>query len=195
MIAKALSALMLALVPVSATPRMMLADSLELVNYPMVHRVDCLEGRGSAFRVGGVHWLSVAHVTALHACSIDNQPITVTEQDGKRDFARLDAGIMPANGFKINCGGFIPGHWYYAVGFPHGGAIQVALALYATYAKSSDGRRILLGDYTVIPGMSGGPIMDETGAVVGTVNAYIPGTPISLSRELKDTSVCGADIA
>jgi hypothetical protein len=74
------------------------ASSIVFVNYPLVHRVDCLEGRGTAFRVGGSHWLSVAHVTALHACSIDGQPITVTEQDGAHDFARLDAGIMPANG-------------------------------------------------------------------------------------------------
>jgi hypothetical protein len=194
MIVKALAAL-LALVPVSATPQTTPASSLELVHYPLVHRVDCLEGRGTAFRVGGVHWLSVAHVTALHACSIDGQAITVTEQDGKRDFAQLDAGIMPANGFKINCKGFIPGHWYFAIGYPQGGPIQVALALYATYAKTADGRRVLLGDYTVIPGMSGGPILAEDGSVVGVVNAYLPGTSISISRELRDTSVCGADIA
>jgi hypothetical protein len=74
------------------------ASSIVFVHYPLVHRVDCLEGRGTAFRVGGSHWLSVAHVTALHACSIDGQPITVTEQDGAHDFARLDAGNMPPTG-------------------------------------------------------------------------------------------------
>jgi hypothetical protein len=189
MIVKALAAL-LALAPVSATP-----VSLELVHYPLVHRVDCLEGRGTAFRIGGTHWLSVAHVTALHACSIDGQPITVTEQDGKRDFARLDAGIVPQNGMQISCKGFIPGHWYWSVGYPLGGPIQMAIPLYATYAKSPSGLRILLGEEAVIPGMSGGPVMDETGAVVGLVNAYQPGTGISMSRELRETSVCGADVA
>jgi hypothetical protein len=171
------------------------ASSIVFAHYPLVHRIDCLEGRGSAFRVGGVHWLSVAHVTALHACSIDDQPITVTEQDGKRDFSRLDAGIMPANGFKINCGGFIPGRWYFAVGFPWGGPIQVAIPIYATYAKSTAGLRVLIGEDAVIPGMSGGVVMNAAGEAVGTINAYVPGTGVSLSRELKDASVCGADIA
>jgi hypothetical protein len=194
MIVKALAAL-LALVPVSATPQTTLASSLELVHYPLVHRVDCLEGRGTAFRVGGTHWLSVAHVTALHACSIDNQPITVTEQDGKRDFAQLDAGIMPANGFKINCKGFVPGHWYFAIGYPWGGPVQVLIPLYATYAKSGSGLRILIGEDAVIPGMSGGVVMNDKGEAVGTINAYIPGTGVSMSRDLRDTSVCGGDIA
>jgi hypothetical protein len=192
MIVKALAAL-LALVPVSAVPQT--TSSLELVHYPLVHRVDCLEGRGTAFRVGGVHWLSVAHVTALHACSIDNQPITVTEQDGKRDFAQLDAGIMPANGFKINCKGFIPGHWMWAVGYPWGGPVQIAMPVYVAYAKTDDGRRVLIGEHTFIPGMSGGPVLNEQGEVVGLVNAYVPGTSVSISRDLRDTSVCGADIA
>jgi S1-C subfamily serine protease len=57
------------------------------------------------------------------------------------------------------------------------------------------GKRVLIGEYNYIPGMSGGPVLDELGQVVGTVNAYIPGTPISLSREMRDTSVCGHGIA
>jgi S1-C subfamily serine protease len=43
----------------------------------------------------------------------------------------------------------------------------------------------------VIPGMSGGPVIDQTGAVVGTTNAYMPDTGISFSRDLRDTSFAG----
>jgi hypothetical protein len=43
--------------------------------------------------------------------------------------------------------------------------------------------------------MSGGVVMNDKGEAVGTINAYIPGTGVSMSRDLKDTSVCGADIA
>lgn len=187
-----LAGAMLASVPVSASPEQ---APLVYLNYPLVHRVDCDEGRGTAFRVGQNHWLSVAHVTSLHNCTIDGAPIAVTEQDGTRDFTRLDTHRAVPNGFRINCHGFIPGQWYWSVGFAGGKPYQTAIALYATYAHAANGLRVLIGPYAVIPGMSGGPVMDRTGAVVGTVNAYIPGTGISLSRELKTTSVCGANIA
>jgi hypothetical protein len=170
-------------------------DALLFVKYPLIHRVDCDEGRGTAFRVGVNHWLSVAHVTGMHNCTVDGNKIAVTEQDGGRDFARFDTMSAVPNGIRLNCHGFIPGHWYWSIGYARGAGFQTAVALYATYAKSPDGKRALIGPYNVIPGMSGGPIVDEEGEVVGTVNAYIPGTPISLSRELKDTSICGADIA
>lgn len=187
-----LAAAVLASVPVSASPEQ---APLIFLNYPLVHRVNCDEGSGSAFRVGGNHWMSVAHVTGLHHCTINGAPITVTEQDGARDFSRFDTRQAMPNGLKVNCHGFIPGQWYWSTGFALGKPFQTAIALYATYAHAPNGMRVLIGPFTVIPGMSGGPIMDGSGAVVGTVNAYLPGTGISFSRELKTTSVCGANIA
>lgn len=175
---------------VSATP----PDSKLFVNYPLVHKVSCDEGSGTAFRIGKNHWLSVAHVATLSHCEIDGRKVVVTEIDGKHDFARLD-GESSGNGFRVNCSGFIPGHWYWAVGHAKGLPFQTALAVYATYARGGNGKRVLIGEYDFIPGMSGGPVLDELGQVVGTVNAFIPGTPISLSRELKETSICGADVA
>jgi hypothetical protein len=183
----------LAAIPlVSASPEQ---SQLAFPNYPQVKRVDCDEGRGTAWRLDGPHWASVAHVTALHDCEIDGLPISVTEQDGGHDFARIDVGNSRLNGLKIDCHGFIAGEWYWSVGFAQGLPFQTAVAVYATYAKAADGKRVLLGQYNFIPGMSGGPVMDAQGNVVGVVNAFIPGTPISLSRELRQTSLCGADIA
>jgi hypothetical protein len=68
---------------------------------------------------------------------------------------------------KISCAGFIPGHWYYSIGFPWGGPVQVAIPVYATYAKAADGKRVLIGEDAVIPGMSGGPVMDRPGPLSG----------------------------
>jgi hypothetical protein len=165
-------------------------------NYPLVKRIDCAQGRGSGFRIGQRHMLSVAHVTALSECGIGGFPISVTEQDGEHDFARLNSGESAPNGIAIDCRGFQPGHWYWAVGFAKGADFQTAVAIYATVFRGPDGKRILIGQHTVIPGMSGGPVLDPaTGAAVGTVNAYVPGDGLSLSRELKDTSVCGVDNA
>lgn len=171
------------------------AESMRFVQYPLVHKISCDEGSGTGFRVGLNHWYSVAHVTAMHNCAVDGAKIAVTEQDGARDFSRFDTAAAAPNGLRVNCHGFIPGHWYWAIGHARGAEFQTAIALYATYAKAGDGKRVLIGEYDVIPGMSGGPVMDMNGEVVGLVNAYVMGTPISLSRELKTTSVCGGDIA
>jgi hypothetical protein len=166
-------------------------------NYPLVHRVDCFEGRGSAFRTGDNHWMSVAHVTKLRLCNIGGSPFAVTNQDGAHDFAQMDTPTGVPNGFPIDCGGFVPGRWYWAIGYAGGAAFQTAVAIYATiYTRTDDGERIFVGMHTVIPGMSGGPVLDPaTGAAVGTVNAYNSDYRLSFSRELKDTSACGADIA
>jgi hypothetical protein len=162
---------------------------MDFVQYPNVHRVDCLEGKGTAFRIGGHHWISVAHVTALNLCQVGTEKINVTVQDGPNDFSEFDTQSV-GNGFKVNCEGFKPGQWYWAIGHAHGAPFQTQIALYATYAKAADGKRILVGPYNVIPGMSGGPVLNAAGEVVGTVNAYNPDTPISLSRELKGSPVC-----
>lgn len=158
-------------------------------NVPGVHLIDCTEGSGTAFRIGPHHLLSAAHVTAMHGCAIDGAPATVIQQDGARDFAQIDANV-PGPGLKVSCEGYRAGEWVWAVGYAHGAPFQTAIALYATYLKAGDGKRVLIGPYTVIPGMSGGPIMNARGEVVGIVNAFIPDTEISFSRELKDTDLC-----
>jgi hypothetical protein len=170
-------------------------DPITFIQYPLVHQVICLEGKGTAFRVGPRHFLSVAHVTGLHGCSVDGQPIAVTEQDKGRDFSQFDADLPSERKLEINCTGFVPGQWYWAAGYAEGAPFQTELAVYATFAKDPSGKRVLIGPRAVIPGMSGGPIFDASGKVVGTVNAYYAGTGISLSRELKDTSACGGNIA
>jgi len=163
---------------------------MDWVQYPGIVRVDCTEGKGTAVQVGENHYLSVAHVTALNNCAVNGFPIHVTEQAGSLDFSQFDALGGRHLKLKISCEGFKAGQWYWATGFAHGAPFQTGIALYATYAKAEDGKRILIGPYNVIPGQSGGAIFDRDGAVVGMVNAYMPGSPISLSRELKDTSLC-----
>jgi hypothetical protein len=164
----------------------------QLVNYPLVHQVLCLEGKGTAFRVGRTRFLSVAHVTTMHGCAIDGVPIIDNIEDRKNDFSAVDVPTPKLGGFKVNCDGFIPGQWYHAIGYAWGLPVQTSIAVYATYLKAPGGKRVLIGPYTVIPGMSGGPVLNSKGEVVGLVNAYLPGTALSFSRELKDTEACHA---
>lgn len=175
----AAAALVAAPVPASAP------DAL-FVNISAVHQVVCIEGKGTAFEAGG-HMISVSHVTSLHGCFIEGKPVVPTPE-GELDFSTID---LPAKGFRINCGGFKDSEVYWAIGFAHGLPIQRMIMLTGTgLHDGGNGEALLIGYPTVIPGMSGGVILNSRAEAVGTVNMYSQTFPLSLSRELKDTSVC-----
>lgn len=183
-----LKAVMAALALAFASPVPAPAN-LALINYPGVYRIDCAEGRGTAFKVGKHHFYSVNHVTSMHLCNIGGIPIrNVTPEDGA-DFSQFDADV-PGPNLPVSCEGFHAGEWVWATGYAHGAAFQTAMPVYATYAKDDAGKRVLIGEYAYIPGMSGGAVFNLRGEVVGTVNAYVRGTGISFSVDLREMSVC-----
>jgi hypothetical protein len=159
-------------------------------HYALVHQVICTAGKGSAFRIGPRTMLSVGHVTENSGCLIDGQPFTAVTDEGI-DFAviALPKTLRRSGVLKINCDGFKKGEWVYATGYAHGYPWQQTVLLKVS-GEQVDGLDILIGSPTVIPGMSGGPVRNLKGEVVGTVNRYSPWFPISLSRPLKGTSVC-----
>lgn len=163
--------------------------SPSVVYYPQAALVSCAEGLGTAFRVEGGKWVSAAHVTGNTACTVEGSPIKAASE-GDLDFSTADALPSKVRGFKVNCDGYKPGEWVFAIGYAGGRPWQTMTMLLATYKTDSEGRRVLFGYPSVIPGMSGGPILNAQGEVVGIVNAYVPGLPFSFSRELRDTSLC-----
>lgn len=173
--------------PVKASiPQAVLAKS-GTPDYPLVQRVDCGKGFGTAFRVDHDTMVSAAHVTALGPCKIRGKSYQLTEQNGALDFSTVH--LEGAGHIRIDCGGYIPGRWYYAVGYANAAPWQTIVPIYATVLKHDlTGQRILRN--MVIPGMSGGPVLSDQGAVVGIVNARNADFDVSFSRELKDTSLC-----
>jgi hypothetical protein len=178
MFVKLLCAAALVAAPVSApaTPQFVL--------FPMVKMVDCGTSRGTAFYADN-RLISASHVTES-ACFVDGVFLKQTHEDG------LDFSSEPStvSGYKINCEGFKDGETYFAVGFAHGLPVQRLIVLTGTGQKADNGMALLWGAPTVIPGMSGGPIINMKAEVVGQVNMYSIILPVSLSREMKDTSLC-----
>jgi hypothetical protein len=179
------SALLACLSPliVSAT-----GSNIAAWRHPEVVQIMCDKVAGSAFRVGPSTFLSVAHVTHNSGCKINGRPFKEIAQSG--DFVVLSYDVDDRHWFKVNCGGYQKGHSYIGLGFAH--ALDTQTEVDMTAIGEKDGRlSLLLAVFTVVPGMSGGPILDaDTGEVVGTVNTFDPETGVSGSMELKSTPVC-----
>jgi hypothetical protein len=174
--------LMSATFPVTAT------SGVEPWRHPEVVQIMCDKVAGTAFRVSPQVYLSVAHVTHNSGCEINGQPFKEVHQEG--DFAVLSSDTPDQRWLKVDCEGFRRDHRYVAIGYAQGLPTLTEVDLDALGQRDSQ-LSLLRAVFTVIPGMSGGPIVDgETGEVVGTVNTYNSEDGVSGSVELKRTSVC-----
>lgn len=143
---------------------------------------------GTAFKIARNLAVSVKHVTRNSPCYINGVPVKAWEHPSK-DFSLIEIEL-PGKPLKVDCGGFIAGRKYLARGFARGLPYETTVELTGT-GQSDMGFSILTGVLTVIPGQSGGPIVDaETGAVVGTINIFVFEKGLSGSIPLSETSLC-----
>lgn len=156
--------------------------------------VDCATTAGTAFRISPHLLLSVNHVVTGTNCQIAGEPIHVDYQARKADFAEL-SDDRDGQWLKVDCGGFVAGHEYLAIGHARGLDELASVELMGT-GHYDHGMARLMGIYTAQPGQSGGPIVDAvTGDVVGTVNAANWEYGATFSVELKGTWICGGGVA
>jgi hypothetical protein len=144
---------------------------------------------GSAFRVGPTLLVSAKHVTNFPHCFIDGREIHVTYTSPDKDFSLVTDDVAgPA--YTVDCRGYIAGRKYLALGHARGLDHITEVELEAT-GVTLGAFYALKGVFTVIPGMSGGVIIDaETYKAVGIVNTYDAPEGLSGSIPLKDTPVC-----
>jgi hypothetical protein len=151
-------------------------------------QVKCLGGSGTAFRIGPQEIASVNHVTSLGGCFIDGEAINVSYHRG--DFSIVTPKDVSDSYLTVNCGGFVKGRRYVATGYARG--LNKLQDVQLTGTGTTMGPfAILSGVFTVIPGMSGGPVIDPaSGEAVGTINIYNYPAGLSGSVPFKDTPLC-----
>lgn len=164
-----------------------------IVNYIEVVQIRCDQGVGSGVRYKTHGILSVNHVTRMTNCKVDGVPIATPYANEALDFSVSRSPVV-GQGAEIDCGGFKEGEIYAAIGYASGLPVQRML-----FAKSSAAAQVMIpwGSFSAfltpvnfIPGMSGGPVVNEAGKVVGVVKGFYSTAPVSYARALKDTPLC-----
>lgn len=140
---------------------------------------------GSAFKVSRDTYITAAHVLMGGTCYVEGQLVQLTGLNLKEDYASFRG---PANDtvMAADCSGFRQGETYLARGFPGGSSYKIAAPWLAT-GFVQEGFNVFFGD--AIPGMSGGPLIDERGVAVGLVAMHSPTRAMPLVR----TGYCQGD--
>lgn len=165
--------------------------------------------RGTASVINGNTLFTASHVIkGASKCEIDDgskELAHIVYDRNDMDYATLYSKTGKKQRVPINCDGFITGQTYMMVGYAGGVhfVVQTAIAT-KEYSNRRDWKSgqpfthvrtlkgVVDGRPSAIGGMSGGPIFNLRGEMVGITVATNKNadSPLGYAREMKDTYVC-----
>lgn len=177
----------------------------EVVDFQSIRQLSCGDYVGTGFVISPNMVVTASHTIGHYRVCRDfksNSSGVIVENHPDKDYAILRFPAVRAPSMKINCNGFTRDETYFSFGWRDGEEF-VTYGVTATGEYRSitpkDSRTYhnmsrLIG--TLIPGMSGGPIVDKFGVVTGINNASNWSEELKMgsrlfSRELRDTTICG----
>lgn len=160
------------------------------VKYHFIEQVICENSLGSAVRIADGSYVSALHVTSNIGCTVADKTLAMRSEVGALDYAAFGLDGKTRRGVPVNCDGLKPGEWAFAIGYARGQPKQQLVTLRYWGSRSPENFAVLHGRETVVPGMSGGAVLNQAGELVALVNMYNPMLRLSFLRELKDTPLC-----
>jgi hypothetical protein len=165
---------------------------VEKVPYSSIKLIRCGRASGTLFQVAPGVLMTAAHVTRNGPCSVDDVPLEIMLEDNALDYALLRGTV--GQPMTLLCKEMKRGRTFYGIGYA-GGRYRMDSRLFAqsrtkanVEGTSYSGMMRFGGG--VIPGMSGGPVIDGEGRVVAIVNASNAELSTALGRSVKDTILC-----
>lgn len=187
--------------PALATP----VKNSYFMNLDTVKLIYCsVNGRivfGSSVIIGKNRIITANHVVyGADACMIEQKEVKIIKQYPEIDFAVLSMDFgeeVPIT--PISCDGFVVGDTYFSIGYSYGTDFAMTklkntnnlmdFPVTPQYPFSSHGLTVLNG--LAFAGMSGGPIINMDGQIVGITNMSNQGSMVG-SRSLSETPLCAA---
>jgi hypothetical protein len=185
----------------SATP----TQNDYFINLNTVKIIRCVDDdgpvSGSGVIIGKDRILTANHVIfEENSCTVDGKQAKLISHDEKLDVALLEVDLGPKPPVvEISCDGYLLDHLYFSLGYAwtqdFAMTKMVATGIFEDappseeYPFSQKHMAKLIG--YVYPGMSGGPVFDESGRLVGINNMSEMGRA-AFSRSLEDTELCSA---
>jgi S1-C subfamily serine protease len=165
-----------------------------LIDDDAIPKLICGRMTGTGVYISSTTVITASHVVASDVCTTPNgREFTIRSIESENDFAVLRTSPANVQPYRLNCDGFIAGETYEAGGYANGRSFR-SVALVARnemYEIGGEDGTFYALNGRVEQGMSGGPIVNSSGEIVGIISAVRrDNRSITLAKEIRDTVFC-----